>query len=665
VQTSTDAWQLRRRAQIEMVNGAVAVDSVLLASKSGGFIAVSGKSGADSSVNFSIRTDSVPLADIGELTQSPTPLEGTASLRTDITGTRDNPILKFDADLRHGLMLGLRIDELHATGDYANRSLSTAFTYMRIGIQALHGDAKLPVDLGFNTVGPRLLEAPLVANIHTDSAGVAVIASLSQSVTKAGGAMTFDAAVSGTWKHPLINGALTMHNGELSLEQLGSAHLTGVEANVIFKGDSIGGTISAKSGANKPATGELSGYVSIRDIDRPAYNLKLAMQNFNVIDKARFATLDLTGNVGLTGTSDDATLSGALTVDRGSISIPDLATKHLISLDDPEFYRIVDTTAFEDRHLLPAPPASIISNLTVDNLRVEMGRDVWLKSSEANINLGGEVTIQQNGRSQRGKTAGRVQLALDGTLQTVRGTYRLNIAPGVSRTFQVENGDVRFFGDQDLNGALNINTVYTVRQFTQQGVRPDVRVRVHMGGTLLVPTIELSSADSSRASQADLVSYLATGQPSNQIGVNGDYTSTAVNVFLNSGVQFNASFCDEGIGLSSGVYDPAQGRGTNSILYGARLNCSRQIGEKTVVRLDYGLCQFGQIVGASTGNSDPLTFADAIGLKVEHQLSNTFTLSAGIEPPTDALLCTSNATARGFAPTPRQFGIDLFKVWRF
>ena len=224
---------------------------------------------------------------------------------------------------------------------------------------------------------------------------------------------------------------------------------------------------------------------------------------------------------------------------------------------------------------------------------------------------------------------------------------------------------MRFFGDQDLNGALNINTVYTVRQFTQQGVRPDVRVRVHMGGTLLVPTIELSSADSSRASQADLVSYLATGQPSNQIGANGDYTSTAVNVFLNSGVQFNASFCDEGIGLSSGVYDPAQGRGTNSILYGARLNCSRQIGDKTVVRLDYGLCQFGQIVGASTGNSDPLTFADAIGLKVEHQLSNTFTLSAGIEPPTDALLCTSNATARGFAPTPRQFGIDLFKVWRF
>jgi hypothetical protein len=29
------------------------------------------------------------------------------------------------------------------------------------------------------------------------------------------------------------------------------------------------------------------------------------------------------------------------------------------------------------------------------------------------------------------------------------------------------------------------------------------------------------------------------------------------------------------------------------------------------------------------------------------------------------VLCTRDASARGFAPTPRQFGIDLFRVWRF
>jgi len=668
IQTLTDSWFLRRRSQVQIVGGSVAIDSITLSGKTGGSISVSGGTTADSAVKFTIRTDSVPLADIGELMQMSTPFEGTTTVRLDIAGTRASPILKFDADLRHGLLLGLRLDEFHASGDYANRSLTTSLTYLRLGIPALHGSATLPLDLGLGVAGPRLLEQPIVASIRTDSGGMAVIASLSKSVTKASGSLSIDADLTGTWKHPLINGAIVAHNAELSLEQLGTVHLTAVEANVAFRGDSIGGKISAKSGAGKPATGELSGVVSIRDIERPAYNLKLAMQNFNVIAKPGFATLDLTGNLGLTGSSDDATLTGALTVDRGTIAIPNLSTKHLISLDDPEFYRVVDTSAFEDRHLLPAPPLAIIQHLNVDNLTVQMGRDVWLKSSEANINLGGEVTIKQVTPSQQGKNAGRVRLSLDGTLQTVRGTYRLTLAPLVSRTFTVENGDVRFYGDQDLNGALNINTLYTVRQTSQQGARPDVRVRVHIGGSLLTPTVDLSSPDSQRVSTADLVSYLATGQPSNQIGgPQGDYTSTAVNVFLNSGLQIRTGFCDEA-GFSSGVYDPSLNGArsfTSGILNGARLNCSRQIGEKTLVRLDYGLCQVGQLVGGGTGTSDPLTFADAIGLRVDYQLSAVLTLSAGIEPPTNAQLCTRDASARGFAPTPRQFGLDLFRVWRF
>jgi translocation and assembly module TamB len=665
IATVADTWFLRRRAQVEVVKGSVSIDSIALSGKTGGSFALSGGFAADSAISLAIRTDSVPLADIGEMLQVQAPFEGTATLRADLTGTRESPLLKFDGTLRHGVLLGLRLDELRANGDYANRRLSASLEYLRLGLPALHGTAKLPVNLAFSAAGSRLIEEPIVASIHTDSGGMSVIASLSKSVTKANGSLALDADFSGTWKHPLINGALVIHDGELSLEQLGAVRLTALEANVVFHGDSITGNVSAHSGKTKPATGELSGFVGIRDIRQPTYNLKLTAQNFNVIDKARFATLDLTGNVYLTGRSDDAVLTGSLTVDRGIIAIPELFSKHVISLDDPEFYKVVDTSAFEDRHLLPAPPLGIISNLSVSDLKVQMGRDVWLRSSEANINLGGQVTIQKR-VSTRDQVGGRVQLALDGALQTVRGTYRLSLAPGVSRTFTVENGNVRFFGDQDLNGALDINALYTVRQSSSQGARPDVRVRVTLGGTILSPTVKLTSPDSQRVSTADLVSYLATGQPSNQIGgPTGDYTSTAVNVFLNSGFQINTSLCDE-TGFSTGVYDASQSRSASgSVLSGARINCGRQLGEKAFLRLDYGLCRVGQLVGGNNGTSDPLTFADAIGLKVDYQLTTVLTLSAGIEPPTSAVLCTSDASARGFAPTPRQFGIDLVRLWRF
>lgn len=666
IQTSTDSWLMRHPAQLRVVNGAVSIDSIGMSGSHGGALALSGGERGSPEVTVRVRADSVPLSDISELLQEQTPFEGTATATGELSGTRDNPSVRFDATIRDALLMGLRLDEVHAIGSFADQRLATSFAYSRKGVRAIYGTATLPLDLSVGATGSRFIEAPLTASIHTDSGGMAMLASLSKSVTRAEGSLALDMDVTGTWKHPLLKGGLVVHNGVLSLEPLGAVRLTALEANLQFRGDSISGIVSAHSGSTKPATGSLSGVIGIKNIDNPTYNLRLSAQSFNVIDRARLATLDLTGTMGLTGSSDAATLTGSLTVDRGTIAIPELVQKHLISLDDPEFFNVVDTSAFEDRRLLPSLPPQIISNLTVEGLTVRMGREVWLKSSEANINLGGQVTVAR-ARSETGRTAGRVQLRLDGSLQTVRGTYSLRIAPGVSRTFAVENGSVQFFGDQDLDGQLDINGLYTVRQSSQlTGTRPDVRVRVHIGGTLLAPSApELSSPDSGRVSPADLVSYLATGQPSNQIGgPTGDYTSTAVNVFLNSGLQFNTGgLCDQ-TQLSAGVYDPRQRDNTVGVLAGTRLNCARQLGDRAFLRLDYGLCQVGQLVGG-TGSSDPLTFTDAIGVKVDYQLNAALTLSGGMEPATNAMLCTTNASARGFAPTPRQFGLDLLRTWRF
>jgi hypothetical protein len=37
----------------------------------------------------------------------------------------------------------------------------------------------------------------------------------------------------------------------------------------------------------------------------------------------------------------------------------------------------------------------------------------------------------------------------------------------------------------------------------------------------------------------------------------------------------------------------------------------------------------------------------------------------GMEPSTSAVYCRDDAGARGFAPTPKQFGFDLLRLWRF
>ena len=101
------------------------------------------------------------------------------------------------------------------------------------------------------------------------------------------------------------------------------------------------------------------------------------------------------------------------------------------------------------------------------------------------------------------------------------------------------------------------------------------------------------------------------------------------------------------------------------MLSGARLRGSGQLTERLFLRIDAGLCQVGQLVGSGTETFDPVALADAVGVKVDWRISAVFAISAGMEPSTSALLCASGASARGFAPTPRQWGVDFFRTWRF
>ena len=154
---------------------------------------------------------------------------------------------------------------------------------------------------------------------------------------------------------------------------------------------------------------------------------------------------------------------------------------------------------------------------------------------------------------------------------------------------------------------------------TQQGARPDVRVRVRIGGTRLSPTLELSTPDSSRVTTADLISYLTTGGPSNEISGRGaDYTATralltSVGSYL--GGKVSGGLCDDAQ-LSTAGLDAYQGRlrdVSGKVLQGTRLKCAKQISDRLFVRLDAGLCQVGRLVDSGSSSAATTPIADTFG----------------------------------------------------
>ncbi|HEX5580473.1 MAG TPA: translocation/assembly module TamB domain-containing protein, partial [Gemmatimonadaceae bacterium] len=254
------------------------------------------------------------------------------------------------------------------------------------------------------------------------------------------------------------------------------------------------------------------------------------------------------------------------------------------------------------------------------------------------------------------------------------GTYRLNLGV-VQRTFQIERGALRFYGEPDLNPTLDIVAMHTVRQFDRTTARQDVQVRAEIGGTLVNPQLRLSASVGGEGglalSESDAVSYLVTGAPAFAVGTEQSSELTAARVALSSLGSYLGDRAAGGlfdvVQVETGGLDRGQGGGLRSagqsILSGTRLELGEQIGDRVYVSANAGLCQLGNVVGGAPFNAQD--FAESIGVKVDYRLGGGLALSAGVEPPTQQLFCGREISARGFAPTPRQWTFDLFKTWRF
>ncbi len=197
----------------------------------------------------------------------------------------------------------------------------------------------------------------------------------------------------------------------------------------------------------------------------------------------------------------------------------------------------------------------------------------------------------------------------------------------------------------------------------------DLRIRVHIGGTLARPQPVLSSADSLlNISQTDLISYLLTGAPSFSVTSQSATASLLRSVGSYLGDQLRGFGLFDVVDIELGRQGLASGQGfaggLNSIFNGARLGVGRQLGDRAFVSANAGLCQVGSLLGG--GSSGDSNLYDSFGVKVDYRLNENVGVSAGLEPPTSALWCNAGiGSTRGLTPTPRQWGFDIFRTWRF
>ncbi len=642
-----------------------ALDSLVLVHTDTGRIAIRGSLSDSGKVTGRVDAVAVPLGDIGRLLRSTQLESGSVSATLTLAGNLERPRLDGELQLREALASRVRLGALSMRAHYDSLRLGIESALQVQGRPALRVTASLPLDLALVRRGQRQLDAPLVGRISSDRTDLSLLESLFPDVTRARGRLSTDVELAGSWAKPHLRGQVVIDSGSLSLDNLG-IRLEQARADIGLAGDTVYvRRFGASSGAPQDSLG-ISGFVSYSDPANLVFDLRMAANNFLAIDKARTASLTLTTTspLALVGPSTAPRVRGALRIDRGRVYINALAQRR--GLDLNENFDIVDTSAFGMDALLPDGPNALVRNLVLENVRVSVGDDVWLRSPEANLKMGGELRVTR----AAGRDGGDARLTLSDSLTVERGTYQLNL--GIARPgFEVERGVVRFFGDPDLQPALDITALHTVRETRANSNRQNVRIRVAIGGSLDRPTLNLSSADNPPLPESDMLSYLVTGEPAYALLGSTTYTEQGATLALRLASSYLSSRLAGGrfdvvqvepTALAPGDAANLRGNGLG-ILAATRVGLGGQIARNTYFTFSTGLCG---LAPQSSGGGDALSlFAQGLGAKIERRFDGGLSLSVGLEPGSSAQACGRLGISRTFQQTPPQIGIDFFRSWTF
>ena len=498
--------------------------------------------------------------------------------------------------------------------------------------------------LSLQSVAQRQLDGPINIVARADTLDMRVLNALTTNITDVSGTMALNVTAGGTWTNPIFSGFVDITNGTVQVPAIG-ANYKGMDFRLEGSGDNsfhvARGVIHSGPGRLEIRRGSIT-FTPPADtsegpgLTHPKLDMDLLATQFAAFNIRGFGAITATGSLTLTGPLLGATLAGNITADEGTLQFANLVQKRIVSLDDPEFRAMVDSN-LAGADLAPAGHQIFFDSLRIRGLNLVMGPDVWLRSSEANIQIAGSILIN------RAFADNLARYRIDGTLRALRGNYRLAIGLensflAVTRDFRVTRGTVRFFGTPDLNPDMDIAAEYVTRTVQRQ----PLTVRAIIEGTLLYPRLRLETDSPLPLTETEIASYLMFGTPSPDFGGSGLGSQAAVVAGGALGGVGQALANQLGLPINYITVTPGTGNPTSSTgIAASRIEAGVQIGEKTFLTVTAGLCE----VKAGRG----------VGAALERRLSDVWSLNAAFEP-----VVQECGVAAGLVQLKYQFGLDLF-----
>ena len=635
LQLPGDAWVLERPTELTVTDSAATVTGLVLQSAYGsGKLVLEGALPTRGRADAHLQLEGFPLVGLYALFERDTAgVGGTVTLTAGLSGTRASPVSSGSFSLLNGAFGEFRAPFVDGTYDYHDRRLLGAVHLWRSGQQILDVQTYLPLDLALESVPRRQLPDTLSVGARADSVDLSVLEALTPALQQVAGVFSADLGIAGTWDAPRLRGDLQIADAAATIPTL-NVRYEEVNGRLGFSGDTI--AIQSLSARSERGRADFTGIVRLEQLTHPVLDLQIAADQFKALDLKNNVAITASGRLSLKGPVFGASLTGHGKVTSGVLYFADLVQKRIVNLDE-----LADTSLaalIQQQRLGPEFENVFLDSLRIQDLELEMGSDVWLRSDEANIQLAGSVRL----------TKQRNQYLVSGTLQAVRGTYRLKVGP-VSREFVVTEGTVRYFGTPDQDAALDIKAKHVVHPVGQS---EDITVVAHIGGTLLVPKVTLE-AEKYDLSQTEIIALTLFGTRIVELG--GDQGIADQRALVQSALAILSGEIEQTI-VSGGVpVDYVEirpgGGGQGVAVVPWNVAVGRQLGPKTFLVVNAGFCAGGQ-VGVQ----------NMLGLSLQFRISPEWRTEASFAP---VQTCNIDAPGTQGITVPRQVGLDLFWEKRY
>ena len=629
-------WALADTAVVSWGGPGLAISNLVVRQVNGaGEMRANGRIPPRGNSDLDLAVRSLPIGDLIQLIglrETPN-VTGMLTADANVRGTSGSPDIRATFRLDQGTLNDVPLAQANGTLRYASGHAAVEAAMRLQDGGSLIADVALPASITLDVPPTFVLDTlgAMRGRLTATRLALATFAELHPQVEDARGTIDGTVELSGSLAEPLVNGALTLDRGQMTIVAL-DQRFTEISGRVLLDGRLV--TLE-RLRARSDGWLEASGSLSLTDIDDPVVDMTVTLRDFEPIGAEDVDGAGFSGSLEIAGPVSALVAGGRLEVEDGTIPVGRFVRDERILTEEvAELTAVSDTS---DASVLPPAGPSWFESLRLDGIVVAVREGVWFTTDDMRARLSGDLTIYKEADDVR----------IFGGLEGNQGTFAVSVGALLVRRFEIQRANVRFFGMPNPDPALDV--IASRKIIDQQGGQFEVLVNVT--GTISTPSIALTTPEGATLPESELLNVLVFGEATSSLGGSGI-----------TGIPGEPLVTDI---IYSGVAD------------WAGMELEEALVEEVGVPVDYFLIRTpaGQlnpsfVLGKQLTNDLFLTFESGVGFSpgigLDWQIDRQWSLELNLEP-TRSVRYFRGIQVPGFDPArnDRQISIDLRRRWTY